>query len=153
MARRRKKASTAVRVIRAPAPRAAAPIIRVSAPGPARRARRVASRVGGRVQSAALSERHTVTALVAAAVLGLAERSGVNLPKPISSLSVPATYGVAAWALGKWTKNQQWQHAATGLLAIAIRDMAAGKTPAGTVVGDDDVQGVGVVYDVEGDDD
>lgn len=148
---RRKRAATRTRTIVRSVPTGPKTIV-VRAPT-AVRARRVARRVGGRIQSAALSEKHTMAALLAAGLLGLAERSGVKLPTPISQLSVPATYGLAMWGLGKYSRNQQWQHAATGLLAIAVRDLAAGKLPAGVVVGDDyETAGVGVVYGADDDD-
>jgi hypothetical protein len=102
--------------------RSAAPqVIRISAPANlARRARsgyrRIAStRVGGAV----LSEKHTLTAVASAGVLGLIEKSGVAIPT-IGPLGPAATLGLLAWAYGRSSKSQTAQHVATGLLCVAV---------------------------------
>lgn len=73
---------------------------------------------------AAASEKHTLTALGAAAVLGYVEGSGTQVPK-IDALGTAGTYGAAAWMIGRATKSRIAEHVATGLLAVAVRDMVA----------------------------
>lgn len=73
---------------------------------------------------AAASERHTLTAMGAAAALGYVEGSGTQVPK-IDALGVAGTYGGLAWMVGRFTKSRVAEHVATGLLAVAVRDMVA----------------------------
>jgi hypothetical protein len=76
------------------------------------------------------NERHTMLAVVAAAALGYAEapdpddatKKRFDLPK-VEALGTPGTYGLAAWAAGKFTKNKDLQHLATGLLSAAAYDL------------------------------
>jgi len=70
-----------------------------------------------------MDEKHTLAAVGAAAVLGLMQGQGMSLPH-FTAVGVPATYGVAAWALGRYSKNRTVQHVATGLLAVAAYDLA-----------------------------
>ena len=94
----------------------------------------------------ASAEKHRSTALAAAAILGYAEKSGWPLPRPIPQLSLSATYGLAAWAYARWQRSLWAEHAATGLLSCAIRDLTSGRVvPTSAVLGDED--GVGVVYE------
>lgn len=98
------------------------------------RAGRLARRAGGAALSAARDEKHTVAAVAVAAALGYARRSGTSLPH-ISALGIPATYGLAAFMLAKFTKNRMARHAATGLLSVAAYEWAA--RPAGAVSGEE----------------
>lgn len=69
-----------------------------------------------------MAERHTLAALVAAGVVGYVDRDGgVELPK-IDALGTAGTYGLAAWILGRATGSKMAQHAATGLLSVAVYD-------------------------------
>ena len=79
---------------------------------------RGARRVGTATAKAALSEKHTLTAIAAAAGYGFARSRGVALPY-VTAIGQAGTYGLAAWMLGRFTRNQTAQHVATGLLAIA----------------------------------
>jgi len=132
---------------------AATPTIRIATPAPITRrsARRYVGHAARRAGSAALSEKHTLVALGASAVLGYVEKHGIVLPR-IPKFSTAATYGVGAWLYGRYGKNRTAQHVATGLLCCALRDLTAGRTT-DAIVGDS-VMGTGVVYgeDVEGDD-
>jgi len=95
-----------------------------------RTVRRVASAAG----RAALSEKHTLAALGTAGALGLARRTGFNVPH-ITVLGQEGTVGVALWVAGKVTKNATLQHMATGALSIALYNFAKGG--AAGVAGDD----------------
>lgn len=87
----------------------------------------------------ALSEKHTLTALAAAAALGFAKRQGFKLPS-FPMLGPAATYGLGAWALSKYTGNKMASHAATGMLSVAMYELASGGGIAGDV-GADEVLG------------
>jgi len=105
-----------------------------------------ASTGGGRlsqVKQAALSEKHTLTAIGAALALGLAKKQGFKLPS-LPLMGPAATYGLAAWALSKYTKNNVAAHAATGLLSVAAYEMVSGGGMAGddsALMGADEVLG------------
>lgn len=90
----------------------------------------------------AIEEKHRIVAIGAAAGLGMAERHGVALPK-IEGIGVAATYGVAAMILGKMTKSRMLDHAATGLLSVAIYQLASGglRGVAGLSNGDAEISG------------
>lgn len=90
-------------------------------------AKKVARRAGGAAARAAWSEKHTITALLAAGALGLAKRQDVELPH-FEAVGVPATYGLAAWVAARFTKSRVLEHAATGLLSVAVYELAAGGT-------------------------
>jgi hypothetical protein len=95
------------------------------------------------VKTAALSEKHTLTAIGAALALGLAKKQGFKLPS-LPLMGPAATYGLAAWALSKYTKNNVAAHAATGLLSVAAYEMVSGGGMAGDssdVMGADEVLG------------
>ena len=114
-------------VVRSSSPR---PIIKVSAPRAlAGRARRVASRFGHAAARAAYEEKHRLTACVAAAAVGYAEKEGWNLPH-VDVLGVPASYGLGGWLLLKAgvIKSKTLSHAVTGLLAVASYKFGAGDT-------------------------
>jgi hypothetical protein len=102
---------------------------------------RGARRVGGAAASAALSERHTLAAVAAAAGYGFARSRGVALPY-VNAIGMAGTYGLGAWFLGRYTKNRTMQHIATGLLSVAAAEFAAGAgggaapaAPGGAVMG------------------
>ena len=48
----------------------------------------------------------------------------------VGALGVAGTYGLAAWALGRYSRNRTMQHVATGLLAVAAAEFASGATGA-----------------------
>lgn len=127
MARRSSGQFTRTIVARAPSP-----VIRIAAPAAsvARRAGRAVRRAAPRVGRAVASEKHTITACIAAGVLGFAEKSGVSIPS-IGPVGPAGTAGLIAWAIGRTTKNQTAQHVATGLLCVAINRWAATGTIAG----------------------
>jgi hypothetical protein len=81
---------------------------------------------------AALSERHTLAALGAAAVMGYLDKpdaSGRRTELPhVQALGRAGTYGLAAWAIGRFSGSPMVQHAATGLLSIQLYRMASGQT-------------------------
>lgn len=87
-------------------------------------AQNLARRGASAAARAAASEKHTLTALGAAAALGYVEGSGTSVPK-IDALGVAGTYGAVAWGIGRFTKSRVAEHVATGLLAVAVRDMVA----------------------------
>jgi hypothetical protein len=111
---------------------ALAPVAEVRRPA----ARRAVSAIARQ----AVNERHRLTALAAAAALGASERFGMNLPE-IPVVGRAGTYGLAAYALAKVTKSETMSHVATGLLSVAVHDLArGGGSPAAAkpaVVGDD----------------
>jgi hypothetical protein len=98
-----------------------------------RRASGIARRGFSAAARAASSERHTIAAVGAAAVLGFMQRNSVTLPK-IDALGTAGTYGLIAWAGGRFMKSQILSHVATGLMSISAYQLAAGQT----VSGDDD---------------
>ena len=95
----------------------------------------------------ARDEKHTMMAVGAAAVLGFAKRENVALPK-IDALGTAGTYGLLAWALGRYSKNPTLQHLGTGLLSVAAAELASGQSVSG-----DDGGVVGFDGDDTGDDD
>lgn len=142
MARR----SSAARPIIVRSAPAKAPIIRVSAPANLSRSRRVGRAAGRAARSAGrgiVSEKHTITAILAAAAFGMLEKSDVKIPT-IGGIGPAGTAGIVAWAVGRMTKNQTAQHVATGLLAVAVnRWVATGSIAGDEVLGD----GRAVVYE------
>lgn len=88
------------------------------------RAAPVAKRIGGAAKSAALSEKHTITALGTAGVLGYLDKEGkLDGIQITDSISPIATVGIGLWVAGKFSKNAMVQHAATGALSIAVFNM------------------------------
>lgn len=77
--------------------------------------RRSATREGG--------EKHRMGAILAGFVLGLIDKSTMNIPT-VPLLGRAGTLGVAAWAFGKWGRSPWANHAATGLLSIAAYELA-----------------------------
>lgn len=102
-----------------------APIVIVDNP---RRRRSTASRVGSRVGSAAakaaVAERHTLAALLAAGIAGAARRYDWNVPT-IGDLPAPLAWGLGAWAIGRFTRNKMASHVATGLLSVGLYEQVA----------------------------
>lgn len=94
------------------------------------RAGRIARRAGGAVAKAAWNEKHTITALVAAGVLGYMQRPAAagapaRTPLPhIAALGEAGTYALGAFLVGKATGSVVAQHVATGLGCVAINQMA-----------------------------
>lgn len=93
---------------------------------------------GAALKAAAMQEKHTLVAVGAAVALGMAKRQGWNLPH-LPMLGPAASYGLAAWALAKYSKSRVAGHAATGLLSVAAYELASGGGQAGApgVSGDD----------------
>lgn len=89
-------------------------------------------RVGGAIRAGAASEKHTIAAVAAAAILAFAKKQGVQLPK-VETLGVSGTYGLILWAAGRFTKSQMLTHAATGLMSVAVAEMISGDR----IMGDD----------------
>jgi len=107
-------------------------IVRVPTFSPAakRRAAGLARRGFSAAARAASSERHTIAAVGAAAVLGFMQRQGVALPK-VDALGTAGTYGLIAWAGGRFMKSPVLSHVATGLMSISAYQLAAGQTLSG----------------------
>lgn len=99
-------------------------IPRISVSIPRRALARGARRAGTAAAQAAVSERHTLAAVGAAAAYGFARSRGVALPF-VGALGMAGTYGLAAWALGRYTKSRTMQHVATGLLSVAAAEFAS----------------------------
>ena len=87
---------------------------------------------------AAMAEKHTAAAVVAAAALGLLERNNVPLPA-LGFVGTAGTYGIGAWLVGRYTGNQTMQHVATGLLSVAAYKLGKGETSG--VSGDETIVG------------
>ena len=95
-----------------------------------RQAGAVARRGFSAAGKAASSEKHTIAAVAAAATLGFMQRSGVALPK-VDALGTAGTYGLIAWAGGRFMRSQIFSHIATGLMSISAYKLAAGQTLSG----------------------
>lgn len=119
MARRRTRSPVVVRQSR--------PI--VIRAGGSRRRRSIARYASG-AGRAVSSEKHTLIALVAAFVYGIARKSGVKIPS-FGPFGPASTAGLGLWAIGRWGHNTSASHAATGLLSIAAYQYAS----TGEVVG------------------
>lgn len=102
-------------------------------PAPRTRTRivRVAQRGASAAAKAASNEKHTIAAVLGAAVLGHATKNKWKVPQ-VESLGPAATWGFAAWALGRYTKNRTAQHVATGLLSVAAYEWAMKPSTDGT---------------------
>jgi len=111
-------------------------IVRVPTISPATRARAVgfARRGVSAAARVASSERHTIVAVGSAAVLGFMKKQNVRLPK-FDALGTPGTYGLIAWAIGRFTKSPVAQHVATGLMSVSAYELASGQTLSGEVMG------------------
>ena len=103
---------------------ARARIPRISVSIPRRALARGARRAGTAAAQAAISEKHTLAAVGAAAAYGFARSRGVALPF-VGALGMAGTYGLAAWALGRYTRSRTMQHVATGLLSVAAAEFAS----------------------------
>lgn len=107
-------------------------IVRVPAATPARRksAGNFTRRASSAAAKLASSEQHTIAATASAAVFGFMKRQNVNLPH-FDALGTPGTYGLVAWAIGRYTKSPMAQHIATGLLSVSAYQLGAGQTLSG----------------------
>lgn len=74
---------------------------------------------------AAMTERHTITALGTAAALGYIQKERMQVPH-VQALGVDGTIGAVLWIAGRYTKNPMLQHAATGALACAVKGAVIG---------------------------
>lgn len=111
----------------APLTRRASPSIVVVGNGRARppsRAQRVGSRIGSVAAQAAMAEKHTLAALLAAGIAGAARRYDWKLPT-LGDLPPPLVWGLGAWAVGRFGKNKMAQHVATGLLSVGLYEQVA----------------------------
>jgi hypothetical protein len=115
-----KTRTTAVKIVRVPSFSATAK----------RQAGAVARRGFSAAGRAASSEKHTIAAVAAAATLGFMQRSGVALPK-FDALGTAGTYGLIAWAGGRFMRSPVLSHIATGLMSISAFQLAAGQTLSG----------------------
>lgn len=95
-----------------------------------RRAAGLARRGFSAASKAASSEKHTIAAVAAAATLGFMQRSGVALPR-VDALGTAGTYGLIAWAGGRFMRSPVLSHIATGLMSISAYQLAAGQTLSG----------------------
>lgn len=87
------------------------------------RAAPVARRVGGAAAKAAMGEKHTIVALVASAALGYADREDMlERFSFIDGVDPKVQLALAVWLVGKMTKNNTIQHAATGIASVALYD-------------------------------
>lgn len=118
----------AVKIIRVPSMRAAGA-----------RAGNLARRAGSAAGRWAKEEKHTVGALGAAAVLGFLSRPSADggpstaekLPH-IRAIGVPGTYGLALYAVARMSKSHVAGHMATGLMSIALFELAKTGNAGGT---------------------
>ena len=116
---------------------AARPIIKVSAPRPiVARAKRAAHHFATRAANIAKEEKHRIGAVVAAGIVGYAEKKNINLPH-VEAIGTAATYGLAGWLLLKsgHLKSKTLSHAVTGLLSVAAYQYTSGKGMSGVVLG------------------
>jgi hypothetical protein len=84
-----------------------------------------------RAAQVAREEKHTIAAVGAAAVCGLAESRNIEIPH-VDALGVAGTYGVAAYLAGRYMKSKTLSHVATGLLSVAAYKAAAAMEGGGT---------------------
>jgi len=107
-------------------------IVRVPQISPAtrRRGAAIARRAGSATLKAAYAEKHTLAAVASAAVLGLAKKQGIALPK-IDALGTPGTYGAALWIAGRFMRSEVLSHMATGLLSVSAYQLGAGDNLSG----------------------
>jgi hypothetical protein len=70
-----------------------------------------------------------MTAVVAAGVVGYAEKEGWNIPH-IEALGVPASWGLGLWLVQKagYLRSKTVSHVTTGLLCVASYKFGAGET-------------------------
>jgi hypothetical protein len=137
MARRRRSASRRTTIVRA-----AAPIVRVSAP-PVRRYHRVRHAARSFAGGVA-GEKGAIVAVAAAIGLGLLEKSGTKIPT-IGPLGPAGTAAIGLYIYGRMAHSQTAKTMAVGLGCVAMNRWAATGTIAGDVMGGD-VMGQGVVF-------
>jgi hypothetical protein len=78
----------------------------------------------------ALTEKHRVGAIIGGGLLGLIDKSGIDVPT-LPFLGKAGTLGVAAWAIGRYMHSPWAEDAATGFLAIAAYELASQGSIAG----------------------
>lgn len=127
-----------IKTYRAPAARVS--VIRVPSASPMRRRAGAALRRGASAAAGkAREEKHLLTAVVSAAALGYAQKTGMALPK-VEVLGTAGTYGIAAFALSRtFMKSRTLSHVATGLLSVAAFELA--KTGSTSTAGDESIMG------------
>jgi hypothetical protein len=123
----RARAAKQIVVRRAPAPKVQ--VVRVG-PSRASKVKRGVSRGMSAAAKSAMTEKHTITALAGAAALGIAKRQGIELPK-VEQLGTAGTYGAGAYLAARFTKSKTLAHLATGLLSVALYELAAGDSITG----------------------
>lgn len=74
-------------------------------------------------RSSGFTEKHRMGAIVGGAVMGLLDKSGIDLPT-LPFLGKAGTVGVAAWAVGKYMRSPWAEDLATGMLSIAAYELA-----------------------------
>jgi len=82
-------------------------------------------------------------AILGGAALGFIDKPGGPLAAvpTLPFLGRAGTLGLAAWAIGKWTKSTAFDHAATGMLAIAAYELMRDGSISGYVAGGEGVMG------------
>jgi hypothetical protein len=101
-----------------------APIVLVSPTRKPSRASRVGARIGSAAARAAVAEKHTLAALLAAGIAGAARRYDWKLPT-LGDLPPPLVWGLGSWAVGRFTNNKMASHIATGLLSVGLYEQVA----------------------------
>ena len=119
--RKRRAAATKTKIIRVGAARAAAPIIKVSAPRAAparrRRSRRRSSGGGGRAGLGGIVSNETVQMAVGGALYGFAVKSGIVAKLP--AIPILGRTGTAAILLDYWSRHGGGQYAGRAARAAA----------------------------------
>lgn len=88
------------------------------------RAAPVARRVGGAALAAARDERHTIAALVAAGVLGYADREGMlDSWTLIEGIDPKVQLALGAMLIARVSKSRTAAHVATGIGSVALYDL------------------------------
>lgn len=109
-------------------------VVRVGAPARTlvRRSAALAHHVGRRAIEAAEKEKHTLTAIAAAGIMGWARSSDAGrdlierLPA-LGPLGVEGTLALGFWVFGRWGRSRIAEHVATGLGSVAIYRLARGE--------------------------
>lgn len=113
-------------------------IVRVpSMPSRGKRAGALMRRGAGAAAKAALTQRHTMFALLGAAAAGYVKRSGMDLPK-LDALGVTGTYGGLLTIAGIVMKNRTLEAVGSGLACIAVYQLASGDGISGDEISADD---------------
>jgi hypothetical protein len=119
------------------------------------RLRKHAKRARGAAISGAKSflgvSQNQLVAVAGAAGLAFIQKQGVQVPKLISSLSVPVNAGIIAWGAARVLKSPMLDHIATGMLCAGAYAFAAGSPIQGDVMGDGNGRAVVFGDDLDGD--